>query len=164
MMRGVAEMSELPLSLRLFVKAYPWRRIDPVPFAAPARPLREANVAIVSTAGLVLPHQQAFDESIRGGDWSYREISSDVDVRSMRDTHRSGSFDHTGLQEDPNLGFPLDRLREMAAAGEIGAVNRRHFSLMGSITAPARLCSESAPAVAAALAEDRVDAVLLVPI
>ena len=83
---------------------------------------------------------------------------------ALRDTHRSGSYNHDGVQTDPNLGFPLDRLRELAAEGVIGAVNHRHFSMMGSITAPGRLVRESAPAVASALAEDAVDAVLLIPI
>jgi D-proline reductase (dithiol) PrdB len=164
MMRGVAELSELALSARVFMKAYRWGRIHPVPFAPLRKPLREAKIALVSTAGLVLPHQQAFDDSIKGGDWSYREIPANVDVRSMRDTHRSGSYDHTGIQTDPNLGFPLDRLRELASEGFVGELNHRHFSMMGSITAPGRLMRESAPAVASALVDDAVDAVLLVPI
>lgn len=164
MMRSVAELTELTLSARVFMKAYRWRRINPVPFASLRRPLHEAKVALVSTAGLVLPHQPAFDDSIKGGDWSYREIPTDVDVRSLRDTHRSGSYNHDGIQTDPNLGFPLDRLRELVAEGTIGSLNHRHFSMMGSITAPGRLVRESAPAVASALAEDAVDAVLLVPI
>jgi len=82
----------------------------------------------------------------------------------MRDTHRSGSFDHSGVQADPNLAFPLDRLRELVAEGTIGSVNQRHFSMMGSITLPQRLCEESAPAVASMLEADGVDAVLLIPI
>ncbi|HEX2060600.1 MAG TPA: hypothetical protein VHK90_07655, partial [Thermoanaerobaculia bacterium] len=102
----MAELSELSLKSRLFLKAYPWRRIHPVPWAPPRRPLRDANVALVSTAGLVLPDQQPFDDDIKGGDWSYREIPSDADVASMIDTHRSGTYDHSGVQSDPNLGFP----------------------------------------------------------
>ncbi|HYH09544.1 MAG TPA: glycine/sarcosine/betaine reductase selenoprotein B family protein [Thermoanaerobaculia bacterium] len=157
-------MSELPLATRLFVKAYRWRRVDPVPWASLRRPLREAKIALVSTAGLVLPGQEPFDDDLKGGDWSFREVPSDADVHTMRDTHRSGSFDHSGVQADPNLAFPLDRLRELVAEGTIGSVNQRHFSMMGSITLPQRLCEESAPAVASMLEADGVDAVLLIPI
>lgn len=160
----MADPAELPLATRLFLRAYPWRRIDPVPFALPRKPLKEAKIALVSTAGLVLPHQPPFDDTIRGGDWSWREIPADSDVTTLLETHRSASFDHSGVRADPNLGLPLDRLHELAAEGAIGGVNHRHFSLMGSITAPARLTKESAPAVAAALEADGVDAVLLVPI
>jgi D-proline reductase (dithiol) PrdB len=55
-------------------------------------------------------------------------------------------------------------LQELRAEGFIRAINHRHFSFMGSITAPARLMKDSAPAVADALLADRVEAVLLVPI
>lgn len=163
-MRDVASLSELPVSARLFLKAYPWRRIDPVPWSPLARPLRESRVALVSTAGLVLPEQEPFEDDVRGGDCSYREIPFDADAKSLIDSHRSGSYDHGGVHADPNLGLPLDRIRELATEGAIGSVNRRHFSLMGSITAPGRLTTDSAKVVADSLAADGVGAVLLVPI
>ena len=40
----------------------------------------------------------------------------------------------------------------------------RHISIMGSITAPGRLVSRTAPEIAALLRQDAVDAVLLVPV
>jgi D-proline reductase (dithiol) PrdB len=160
----MADVAELPLSTRLFLKAYRWRRNDPVPFARPAKPLNESKVAIVSTAGLVLPSQPPFDDRVRGGDWSFREIPSDADAATLLDTHRSDTYDHRGVQADPNLAFPIDRIRELEQDGVIGAVNHRHFSFMGSITAPGRLMAQSAPVVADALAADGVDAVLLIPI
>jgi D-proline reductase (dithiol) PrdB len=160
----VARISDLPLSLRLFLRAYRWRRIDPVPSAPLNKPLREAKVAIVSTAGLVLPGQERFDMEVKGGDWSWREVPFDADATTFIDAHRSDSYDHGGVHADANLAFPLDRLRELAEEGVVGEVNHRHFSFMGSITAPGRLMADSAPRVAAALEEDAVDAVLLVPI
>ena len=160
----MATLSELPLKTRLFLKTYRWRRIDPVPFAPLRRPLSEANVAIVSTAGLVMPSQTRFDDATRGGDSSWREIPGDADVASLVDSHRSASFDHTGVQADPGLAFPVRAMQELVERGVIGRVNHRHFSMMGSITAPGRMTRESAPAVADALVADGVDAVLLVPI
>jgi D-proline reductase (dithiol) PrdB len=44
----------------------------------------------------------------------------------------------------------------------IGDVAPRHFSIMGSITAPGKLVSRTAPEIAAMLRQDAVDAVLLV--
>lgn len=160
----MAELAELSLSTRLFLKTYPWRRIDPVPWAQPRKPLAQSKLALVSTAGLVLPDQPRFDDDVKGGDWSYREIPDDAELATMIESHRSKSFDHAGIQADANLGLPLDRLHELVASGAIGAANRRHFSLMGSITAPGRLIAQSAPAVADALASDGVDAALLIPI
>ena len=160
----MGDIAEFSLPLRIFLKAYPWRRIDPVPWTPLAKPLQRCRVALVSSAGFVLPNQQPFDENRRGGDPSFREIPSDVDVRTLMDTHRSESFDHAGMRQDPNLAFPIDRIRELQESGRIGEVNRRHLSFMGSLTAVGRFLSETAPEAARKLVEDRVDVALLVPV
>jgi D-proline reductase (dithiol) PrdB len=160
----MGDTSEFSLTIRLFLKAYQWRKIDPVPWTPLKKPLSQGKLALVSSAGFVLPDQPHFDESIKGGDPSFREIPSGVDVKTLVETHRSESFDHTGLQKDPNIGFPIDRARELAASGRIGSVNHRHLSCMGSITAPGRLIHNTAPPAARLLVADQVDAALLVPV
>ena len=160
----MGDLSEFSLAVRLFLRAYPWRRIDPVPWTPLRKPHSQCRLALVSSAGFVLPSQARFDESIRGGDVSFREIPSDIDVTKLIETHRSESFDHTGIQRDPNLAFPIDRVRELAQSGRIGSVNWRHLSFMGSITAPGRLVRDTAPQAAAWLVEDAVDVALLVPV
>ena len=160
----MGDLSEFSPSLRVFLRIYRWRRNDPVPWVELKRPLAEARVALVTSAALVLPGQEPFDETVRGGDSSYRVLPGDLDVSSLRETHRSESFDHEGVRQDPNLGFPLDRLRELAAAGRIGSVAPRHLSFMGSITAPGRLVKRSAPAGTRLLVADEVDVALLVPV
>jgi D-proline reductase (dithiol) PrdB len=148
----------------MFLRAYPWRRIDPVPWTPLKKPLASARVALVSSAALVLPTQPPFDARIRGGDVSFREIPAGTDVSTLIDTHRSDTFDHSGIAADANLAFPLDRLHELASAGAIGSVAPRHFSLMGSILAPGRLVRDTAPMIAESLASDEVDVALLVPV
>jgi D-proline reductase (dithiol) PrdB len=160
----VGDLSEFSLSVQLFLRAYRWREIDPVPWTTLRKPLSECRIALVSTAGFVLDHQAPFDSSIKGGDTSFREIPNDANLSDLIDTHKSESFDHRGIRQDPNLAFPLDRMRELETAGRIGSLNRRHFSFMGSITAPGRLVAEAAPETARRLLEDRVDAALLVPV
>jgi D-proline reductase (dithiol) PrdB len=160
----MGDLSEFSLLVRAFLKTYRWRRIDPVPWTPLRKPLAEANVALVTTAGLVMPDQTPFDDKIKGGDSSYRVIPGDADVSSLIDTHRSETFDHSGIQSDPNLAFPLDRLHELARDGRIGRVNERHLSFMGSITAPGRLIHDTAPSAAQLLVEDAVDVVILVPV
>jgi D-proline reductase (dithiol) PrdB len=160
----MARLEDLNLSHRLFMKAYRFRSLDWSPGARLVKPLSEARLALVSTAGLHLPHQPAFDLAIKGGDASFRELTNDVDVQELRIAHRSSAFDQMAALKDRNLVFPLDRFRELVARGEVGSLNHRHFSFMGSITAPGRLVSESAPHVAAKLREDQVDAVFLVPV
>ena len=160
----MGDLNEFSLPLRLFLKAYRWRRINPVPWTPLAKPLARCKLALVSSAGFVMPDQPPFDEHFRGGDPSFREIPFDVDVKQLRESHRSEAFDHSGMRTDPNLAFPIDRARELAARGRIGAVNRRHLSCMGSITAPGRLVAQTAPAAAQWLVGDGVDIALLVPV
>ena len=160
----VAETNDLPLWIRAFLRTYRWRRIDPVPWAPLRKPLNESKVALVSSAGMILPDQPPFDFDVKGGDTSFRVLPSDAGASTLIESHRSKSFDHSGVLADANLGMPIDRLRELADEGFIGAVNRRHITFMGSITAPGRLIRDTAPQAADLLAEDGVDAVLLVPV
>lgn len=160
----MGDLSEFPLRERMFLRAYPWRRIDPVPWTPLRKPLARARLALVSSAGLVLPGQPPFDDSILGGDPSLREIPGDARVETLIDTHRSKSYDHAGVRADPNLAFPLDRLRELVALGRIGEANRRHISFMGSITVAGRVLRQTAPEAAGLLVEDAVDVALLVPV
>jgi D-proline reductase (dithiol) PrdB len=135
-----------------------------VPWTPLAKPLAACRVALVGSAGFVLPGQDPFDDSVRGGDTSFRVIPAETDVRTLVDTHRSETFDHAPMRADPNLAFPLDRLRELASEGVIGSVAPRHLSFMGSITAPGRLVRSSAPEAARLLVADGVEAALLVPV
>lgn len=160
----MGNLSEFPLAIRLFLKTYPWRRIDPVPWTRPSKPLSRSRVGLVTTAGFVAPDDRPFDGQIRGGDPSFRVLHSGVRVSDLTEHHRSESFDHAGIASDPNLAFPLDRLRELVEQGRIGSVSARHVSLMGSITAPGRLQRDTLPEVARLFDEDAVDVALLVPV
>ncbi len=160
----MARLEDLSFSDRLFMRTYAFRSVDWKPGAHLRKPLGESKLVLITTAGLYLPGQPPFGLDLRGGDFSFREIPSTTDVRQLKIAHRSAAFDQTAALEDRNLVFPLDRLRELAERGEVGALNHRHFSFMGSITAPARLVKESAPTVAAMLHEDQVDACFLVPV
>jgi D-proline reductase (dithiol) PrdB len=156
--------ADLPLSYRLLLATYRWRRATP---SAPARlrvPLARARVALVSSAGLVAPGDTPFDLAIRGGDCSWRTIAATIDPATLTIHHRSDAFDRAPLAADRNVVFPIDRLRALVAAGDIGELAPRHLSFMGSITAPGRLIRESAPAAAAVFVADQVDVALLVPV
>ncbi len=160
----MGELTEFSLAHRAFLKSYRWRRNEPVPWSLLGQPLAECRLALVASAGFVLPGQEPFDGSIRGGDVSFRKIPSEAAADTLIDTHRSEAFDHSGLRTDPNLGFPIDRVRELAKSGRIGSIATSHLSFMGSITAPGRLVRDTAPEAAGWLVEDGVDVALLVPV
>ena len=160
----MGEIGEFSLIDRTFLRAYHWRKIDPVPWAPLAKPLSDCRLALVSSAAFVTPDQDRFDESVRGGDSSFRSIPSDFPSAHLIDTHRSESFDHEGMVRDPNLAFPIDRVRELVESGRIHSVAEEHISFMGSITAPGRLVRNTAPEIAQRLVESQVDVALLVPV
>ena len=155
---------ELPLWERTLIASYHWRRVRPVPGSALQKPLRDCRVALVTTAGLVPQGTAPFDLGRLGGDPTFRVIPADADVSALELHHRSQAFDRGAVAADPNVAFPLDRLRERVEAGDVGQVAPRHLSFMGSITAPARLNKEHAPAAADLLVADAVDIALLAPV
>ena len=161
---AMVETGKLSVELQAFLKTYPWRRIDPVPKASLSTPISECRVALVSSAGFVAPGEEPFSHSMRGGDHSFRVIPGAMDVQSLEEYHDSDSFSRAGVEADRNMGLPLDRLRELAATGEIGSVAPRHFSVLGSITAPNRYIKHTLPAIADLLVEDHVDIALMVPV
>ena len=162
----MATYREMALKHRLFMKAYPFARyaINPVPCAKLEKPLNTARVALVTTAGLHTPEQDGFDSFLKNGDASFREIPNTVSTSTLIEAHRSDAFDHSGVEADRNLAFPLDRFREHVARGKVGSLNHRHFSFMGSILRPKRLIEETAPRVANRLRADGVEVAFLVPV
>jgi D-proline reductase (dithiol) PrdB len=128
------------------------------PFVSPPQ-LAAARVAIVTTAAL----HSAEQTPIQLGDHSFRLVVSDDELMLG---HPSPNFDRTGWLSDPNVVFPIDRLRELEADGTIGSVAKHHLSF-GHATIGAMLTTiglDSGPAAAALLHKDDVDVVLLTPV
>ncbi len=121
-------------------------------------PLVQRRVAIVSSAGLVVRGKDPF----RGRDPDYRAIPATTTAGDLLCSHISINFDRTGFQEDWNVVFPLDRLRELAAEGTIGSVAQTHYSFMGA-TDPVQM-EPHVRDLAGRLKHDQVDAVILSPV
>jgi D-proline reductase (dithiol) PrdB len=128
------------------------------PFVRPEKPLEECRLALVTTGGVHLPEHPRFDIDDPLGDCSYREIPADA--AQLTWTH---AYYRPDEGADLDAVFPLWTIRELAAEGVVGEFNRRHFAFMGAIHDPGPLIDETAPEVAAKLADDGVDAVLLTP-
>lgn len=156
-------LDRLDPELRTFVTMYKWQRIDPVPWARPSTPLSEARVGLVVNACMTMPDQPPFRAERPENDASIRLVPSRTDPRVLVNTFAGQGFDHAGLFEDPNLLVPLDRLREMEAAGEIGGLGPRTVSLCGHLPKPRILMEETAPEIARMFADDRIDVAMLVP-
>ena len=160
----MGKLSDLKLKYQVLIKGYPFRRVDWRPGAVLSKPLNQARIALITTAGFYLPDQQPFDQSFRHDDCSYREIPWGTPTSILQIGQSSDAFDHSGIEADRNLTLPLDRLQELIDDGIIAESAPRHFSIMGSIIAPARLISDSAPEIARKLLDDHVDGVLIAPV
>jgi hypothetical protein len=94
-----------------------------IPWTPYKRPLEEAIVCIVSSAGVRLKDDAPFNTD---GDLSYRSIRGDASGADL--TYDDAHFDHACADADINCIFPVDRLRESVAAGKVARAAERHFS------------------------------------
>lgn len=122
--------------------------------------LNRRRVAIITTAGLHRAGDRPFADGAAASD--YRVIPGSVNAGDLVMSHLSTNFDRSGFQQDINIVFPIDRLKELAAEGAIGEVADYHYSFMGA--APPRSLEPKARQLAGLLKKDRVDAVLLTPV
>ena len=123
--------------------------------------LARRRVAIVTTAGVHVRGDEAFGAGAAGMD--YRVIPGDIAPGDLVMSHQSVNFDRSGFQEDWNVVFPLDRLKELVREKIVGAVAAFHYSFMGAVS-PVTLYEPKARELAALLKKDGVDAVLLSPV
>lgn len=123
--------------------------------------LSRRRVAIVSTAGLHTRGDRPFGAGAASMD--YRVIPGDVKAGDLVMSHMSVNYDRSGFQEDWNVAFPLDRLKELQQEKFIGSVAAFHYSFMGAVS-PVTNYQPKAKALARLLRDDHVDAVLLSPV
>lgn len=152
-------LDQLSESTRNMLLTLPVDTNDSTPFARPRKPLAQARLAVVTTAGLHLRTDRPFTP----GDPSYRRVPSAAAASDIIQSHTSIGFDRTGVIADINVVYPVDRLREMVTAGRIGELAPSFYSFMGAQRDTKRIKNESAPEVARALVADDVDVVLLTP-
>jgi len=153
----MVRLADLPPEIAANLLELPIQNYRPAPWV-PAPDLKNARVAIISTAGL----HRADDTKFAGGSAEYRLLPGDLDYADLTMSHVSVNFDRSGFQQDPNLVFPLELLRKLEANGEIGSVASWHYSFMGA-TDPTRM-NETASQVARLLKEDDVTAAILIPV
>jgi D-proline reductase (dithiol) PrdB len=146
------------------------------PFVRLAKPLSRARVALLTSSG----HFVAGDDPQPLGvsDMTQKEATRRIEeflkskpqlsvipaeTANDRLRVRHGGYDIRGAIADPNVTFPLERMRELARAGSIGELAPDAYSFVGA-AAQGRIVNESGPEWAALLTERGVDAAVLVPV
>lgn len=140
---------------------YEWTINTDAPLTAPAKPLAEARVAMLTSGGVAHCSMPEWDAFARN---DFRLDEVDPAAAACDFTVNDSYYDTTDAGEDINCVFPIDRMRELAADGMIGSVAPRHWSgFMGRIYSRSKVLNESGPALAEELHNDDVDLFLLVP-
>ncbi len=132
---------------------------DDSPFVPLTKPLSEAKIALVTTAGL----QVRGDKPFSNNDQSFRVIPANTPARDIVQSHTSIGFDRTAFMRDVNISFPIDRLRELVERGVVGSLSENFYSFMGALRNPKQIEEETGPEVARLLMAEGVDAVFLTP-
>jgi D-proline reductase (dithiol) PrdB len=152
-------LDRLPQILRNTLLTFPAQVNDTTPFAPLKAPLSRCRVAIVTTAGL---HRRG-DRPFGPGDPTYRIIPSDTPVLDIVQSQTSIGFDRAPIMRDINTSFPIDRLRELLARGEIGGLAPNCYAFLGAQRDVRRIEAETVPEAAGQLRDEGVDVALITP-
>jgi D-proline reductase (dithiol) PrdB len=138
-----------------------------IPWAPLTKAMSECRVALVSSAGIARHDQEPFDQELERRDpwWSdqsWRPIPLDTTERDVGVYHLH--IDSRFAEQDLDCVLPLRRLQELHAEGVVGGVAATHYSFMGYILEPRQLLTDTAPAIAAQMAQEEVDVAVLVPV
>jgi D-proline reductase (dithiol) PrdB len=158
----------LDFASRQVMKAWAARQ-EPgvIPFTPLVKPLRECTVALLSTAGIARNDDTPFDqEGERRNPWwgdpTFRTIPLGTAEKDIKLYHMH--IDPRFGEADLDVVLPMRRLAELAAEGMVGRPAPTHYSMMGYILEPEELLEKTAPAIAARMHAEGVDAAALVPV
>lgn len=132
---------------------------EPAPWAPLARPLSEARLGVLTTAGAYVPGQVAFHYR---DDASVRAVPVETPVEDVHFAHLTENW-LVDARRDPGCLVPLDALRAARDDGEVGALADDVLSCMGAVYSQRRVRDELAPELTARFEAQAVDAVLLIP-
>lgn len=147
-----------------YTTPYRWAHYIDAPFTPLRKPLREARVAIITTAAPYQPGKgdQGPGAAYNGGAKFYQAYSGDTARdHDLRISHIGYDRVHTSA-EDSGTWFPLPALRRAAAAGRIGSVAPRFHG--APTNRSHRVTVETdAPEILRRVQDDGADAAIVVP-
>ena len=117
-----------------------------VPFTPFDGELSKATVALVTAGGVHLQDQEPFNISDELGDLGFRVIPDDVDSSRLMVTHHH--YDHTDADEDINVVFPVDVLRDLQREGFVRDLAKKHIGYMGYTMQLKAMYEGTAPEIA----------------
>ena len=158
----------LPPTLKTYFANMAVPAPDGVPWTPFTKPLAEARIALVTTAGInVRGVEPPFDydrewDHPMWGDPTYRALPRDVRQEQVQTGHLH--INNDDLDADIDVAIAVHRLLELEADGTIGSVASHHYSFMGYQPDTTEWRERYAPEVAGKLRDDAVDGVILTPV
>ncbi len=131
--------------------------------------LRDASIALVTSAGLSLAgEQEGFDldrerREPTWGDPSFRVLPHDLGGRLLEMSHLH--VNDADVRADRNVALPVDALDDLVAAGMVGRAAPSHVSVMGYQEAGLSAWREvTGPAIADHFRAEGTDGVVFAPV
>jgi D-proline reductase (dithiol) PrdB len=158
----------LPPTLKGYFEAMQIPAPESVPWTPLAKPLSEARIALVTTAGInVRGLEPPFDYEREQtqptwGDSTYRTLPRDLRQEQVQTGHLH--INNEDIARDVNVAIPISRMLELEAQGVIGSLAPTNYSFMGYQPDTTEWRERYAPEVAGRMKAEAVDAVLLTPV
>lgn len=135
-----------------------WDRVEP---AAPLADLAHANIAVVTTSGVVPWGNPDGFRTYRNTYWRKYNISELAALEPGRWEAVHGGYNTSFINANPHYGVPLDALRSLEAEKAFGSLYPAYYVLPGNQGAPS-VMKRIGREIAEELRQEGVDGVLLV--
>jgi D-proline reductase (dithiol) PrdB len=131
---------------------------DPPHLAPLRKPVAESTIGFFVSCGAQLPEDPLLGET---QDISFRLLHRNTPLARLVLAHKTAV--RKWAEEDRNMAYPLDRMKELEAEGTVGRLAHTAVSIVGSITRYTALMEQTVPAVKQVYDSQGVDLVLLFP-
>lgn len=133
---------------------------DKVPIAKAIKDLSKANIAMVTSGGIVPINNPDKIQSASATRWGRYDISKMERLRSGEFKTIHAGFDPAAANADPNVIVPLDAMRVYLKEGKYGKLHDYFYSTVGTGTTQAE-AARMGKEIVEILKENNVDAVIL---
>ncbi|MBU5440259.1 glycine/betaine/sarcosine/D-proline family reductase selenoprotein B [Tissierella sp. MSJ-40] len=157
--RGV-EMLVKKLNNESFKTELPIPKLDRVPIAAPIKDLSKANIALVTTGGIVPIDNPDRIQSASATRWGKYDISNIERLEGGVYKTIHAGFDPAAADADPNVIVPVDSMKEYLKEGKIGKFHKYFYSTVGTGTTQAE-AARMGKEIVEELLKDKVDGVIM---
>lgn len=137
-----------------------------IPWTPLAKPVTQATIALVTSAGMSLKTDPPFDverekREPKWGDRSWRAIPAGTREQDIEVNHLHINTGY--ILQDMNVALPVVRMEEFAQEGIIGAVAPTAYSFYGFQWESTDFLKEAIEPISESMRQEGVDAVILTP-